>query len=75
LKLIKGVAQLTELRPARGSPDRRSIEDHDGFRSAATLMEVDKLAMRIRKSEIRESLSNFGASRMAWRKARSSRMA
>ena len=47
LKLRERIAQLAELRPARGSPHRRAIEDHDRLRVAAALVKIDPLAVRV----------------------------
>ena len=43
----EGIAQLTELRPARGSPDRRSVEDNDRLRLATTRVVVDDVPVRV----------------------------
>jgi hypothetical protein len=61
LKLRERIAQLTELRPTRGSPHRRAIEDHDRLRVAAALVEIDRLAVRVGQDEIGKSLANLRA--------------
>jgi hypothetical protein len=73
LKLPIRIAQLTELRPARGSPDRRSIEDHDGFRVPATFVKVDQPSICVRKTKVGESLPDLGPRRMSIGKSRSCR--
>jgi hypothetical protein len=69
LELLEGVAQLTELRPARGSPHRRSVEDHDRLRLAAALVVVDELTVGVRENEVRKPLADLRARRMPIGKA------
>lgn len=68
LEFLEGIAQLTELRPTRGSPHRRSIEDDDGFRMASALVIIDELPVGIGKSEVRESLADLRTGRVSVRK-------
>ena len=55
-----GIAQLTELRPTRRSPDRRAIEHEDRRTPVAILVEVDVAPERIRQDEVGNPLANFG---------------
>jgi hypothetical protein len=61
LEFWVGVAQLTELRPARGSPDSGSIKNDDGLMAIPVSMELDGAAAGVRQSEVRKGLANFGA--------------
>jgi hypothetical protein len=70
LKLRERIAQLTELRPARGSPHRRAIEDHDRLRVAAALVEIDGFAVCVGQDEIGKSLPNLRARRVSIRQTR-----
>jgi hypothetical protein len=70
LKLRERIAQLTELRPTRGSPHRRAIEDHDRLRVAAALVEIDRLAVRVGQDEIGKSLPNLRARWVSIRQTR-----
>jgi hypothetical protein len=74
LELLVGVAQLTELRPARRSPDSRSIKDDDGLRLASTLVVVDELPVCVRQLEVRKAFSDLRTRRVAVRQANASWM-
>jgi hypothetical protein len=52
LELVEGVAQLTELRPAGGSPHGRAIEDHDRPGPRPILVQPDPATVRVGQVEI-----------------------
>jgi hypothetical protein len=64
-ELVVGVAQLAELRPARGSPDGGSVEDHDRLRATPALVIVDAPPVCVWQREVRQSLADLGAGRVA----------
>jgi hypothetical protein len=63
------IAQLTELRPTRRSPDRRSVEHDNRLCLAPALVIVDESPMRVGKLEVWKSLTDDRASRVSIRKA------
>jgi hypothetical protein len=69
LEALVGVAQLAELRPTRGSPDRGAIEDDDRGASGAVRMEVDGSAVGIGEHHVGQAVADFGARRLAGREA------
>ena len=69
LEFFVCIAQLTELRPTRRSPDRRSVEHDDGLCLAPALVIVDEPPMRVGKLEVWKSLADGRASRVSIRKA------
>jgi hypothetical protein len=69
LELRVRIAQLTELRPARGSPDRRSVEDDDRLRVATTVVIVDEPPVGVRELKVRKPLSDLGAGGVSIREA------
>jgi hypothetical protein len=75
LELRVGVAQLTELRPAGGSPHRRTVEDHHRLRAAAALVITDETSLGVRKPEVRQALAHLRSGGVSVREARASRMA
>lgn len=71
-KFVERIAQLTELRPAGGSPYCRAIKNHYRFPSNFI---VDALARGIWKAEIWQPLADGRPGRMVCRKACSGWMA
>jgi hypothetical protein len=69
LELRPGVAQLTELRHARRSPDRRAVEDDGRLRAAPVLVKAHPAAGLVRQVEVREPLPDPGACRLSVRQA------
>jgi hypothetical protein len=69
-ELSEGIAQLTELRPTRGSPDRRSVEDDDRLRLATTRVVVNEVLVRVRQLKAGKTLADLRARRVPVRKAR-----
>jgi hypothetical protein len=61
------IAQLTELRPARRSPNRRTKEDDDRLRARAIFVKANATSVYVWQFEIRQDVANFGARRMASR--------
>ena len=53
LELLIGIAQLPELRPARGSPDSGAIKDDGRLRRTPIGMKVDDPPCRIGQLKIR----------------------
>ena len=68
-----GVSQLTELRPAGRSPDRRAVEDDDRRTASAICMERDGLAVGVGQGEVGQLLADLGPGRMALRQPRATR--
>jgi hypothetical protein len=75
LEFPVGVAQLTELRPAGGSPDRRSKEDDDRLRAVAICVEAHRSSVGVGQLEVREPLAHLGAGRVSVDQAQSPRVA
>ena len=59
-KLRIRVAQLTELRPARRSPDHRAIEDNDGLRTGPIAVKRNRATERIGQREVGDHLVEGG---------------
>ena len=64
-ELRLGVAQLDELRPARGSPHGGAEEDDDRLRAVAIGVEVDRAAVLIGQYEVGQLVADLGAGRVA----------
>jgi hypothetical protein len=75
LEFLERVAQLTELRPTRRSPNRRSIENDDRFGVASTVVIVDELSVRVGQLEIGKSFADLRTRRMSVRQTCPSGMA
>lgn len=64
-ELAVRVAQLAELRPARGSPDRGAEEHDHGPRAGTILVDTDEAACRVREGEVRQRVADLGTRGMA----------
>ena len=63
------VAQLTELRPTRGSPDRRAEEDDDGLGFTAVGVEMDRVSVSVGQCEVGQTVADLGAGRVSCRES------
>jgi hypothetical protein len=73
-ELRESVAQLTELRPTRGSPHRRSVEHHDRLCPTPARVVVDEAPVSVGQREVGQPLANLGAGRVSVGQAGASRV-
>ena len=65
LELGVCIAQLTELRPARGSPNRRSEKDDNGGASVSVTVKINRFSGGVWENEIGKGLADIRAGGMA----------
>ena len=73
-ELAECIAQLSELRPAGGSPDSRPVEHHNGLSSGSVRMKVDRLPACSGQGEVRQASADFGPRAMTVWQARPCRV-